>query len=133
MLKSARQVDPVPGKMKAGDRVIMDVQCSQSDNGIATLMVKGEIDMNSCAQLRTYLMDLFQMDLKGIVVDLSKVSYIDSFGIATLVEGLQWSHNNNTIFRLTGLTPAVKDVFNIASLLTVFEIYDSLEDALQGL
>lgn len=110
----------------------MDIQYSQSDSGMATLLIQGEIDMNSCSRIRTHLMDLFNKDLRGIVVDLSRVSYIDSFGIATLVEGLQWSHNNNTIFRLTGLIPAVKDVFNIASLLTVFEIYDSLEDALQG-
>ncbi len=111
----------------------LDIQCSQSDNGVATLKIQGEIDMNSCARMQTHLTELFHNNLKAIVVDLSKVSYIDSFGIATLVEGLQWSHNNHTKFRLTGLTPAVKDVFNIASLLTVFEIFDSLEDALKGL
>jgi len=113
--------------------MIMDIQCSQGDGGVATLMIEGEIDMDSCTQVKTHLMDLFKNNVKVIVVDLSKVSYIDSFGIATLVEGLQWSHNNHTKFRLTGSTPAVKDVFKIANLRTVFEMFDSPEDALKGL
>ena len=118
---------------EAGDGMIMDIQSSQSDSGVATLMIVGEIDMNSCAKVQAHLMDLYNNNSKVIIVDLSKVPYMDSFGIATLVEGLQWSHKNNTKFRLTSLTPAVKDVFNIANLLTVFEIFDSLEDALKGL
>ena len=118
---------------ESGDGMIMDIQSSQSEGGVATLMIEGEIDMNTCAQVQTHLMDLFNNNSKVIIVDLSKVSYMDSFGIATLVEGLQWSHNNNTKFRLTSMTPAVKDVFNIANLQTVFEIFDSPEDALKGL
>ena len=96
-------------------------------------MIEGDIDMSSSTQVRTHLTDLFEKNQKAIVVDLSKVAYIDSSGIATLVEGLQWSHANNTIFRLTRLTPAVKDVFDIARLLTVFEVFDSNEEAIKGI
>ncbi len=88
--------------------------------------------MSTSTLVRTHLTDLFKKNQKMIVVDLSNVSYIDSSGIATLVEGLQWSHSNNTKFRLTNLTPMVKDVFEIARLLTVFEVYDSQEEALKG-
>ena len=111
----------------------IDLQTSQSDNGVVTLLIEGDIDMSSSTEVRAHLTDLFEKNHNAIVVDLSKVSYIDSFGIATLVEGLQWSHNNNTKFRLTSMTPAVKDVFNIANLQTVFEIFDSPEDALKEL
>lgn len=111
--------------------MIMEIQASQSDRNVATLTIQGEIDMNSCIQVQTHLADLYKNNPKAIIVDLSKVSYIDSFGIATLVEGLQWSHNNKTKFRLASMAPAVKDVFNIANLMTVFEIFDSPEDALK--
>jgi len=111
----------------------MDIQSSQNDSGVATLTIQGEIDMNSCSQVQTHLLDLFNKNSRVVVVDLSRVSYIDSFGIATLVEGLQWSHKNKTKFRLVSLTPAVEDVFKIANLQTVFEIFDSPEDALKGL
>ncbi len=109
------------------------LKTSQSGNGVVTLQIEGDINMSSSTQVRARLTDLFKKNQKAIVVDLSKVAYIDSSGIATLVEGLQWSHANNTKFRLTNMTPAVKDVFNIANLQTVFEIFDSPEDALKGL
>ena len=110
----------------------IEFQSSESDNGAVTLVIQGDIDMNTSTQVRTHLTDLFKKNQKAIVVDLSEVPYIDSSGIATLVEGLQWSHSNNTKFRLTSLTPMVKDVFEIARLLTVFEVYDSNEEALKG-
>lgn len=112
--------------------MVIEFQSSESGNGAATLVIQGDIDMSTSPQVRTHLTDLFKKNQKAIVVDLSKVSYIDSSGIATLVEGLQWSHSNNTKFRLTNLAPMVKDVFEIARLLTVFEVYDSQEEALKG-
>jgi|TARA_B100000809_G_scaffold226751_1_gene238615 anti-sigma B factor antagonist len=98
--------------------------------GSVTITVSGDIDMSSSTKMRDALTPLFQNNNKVIVVDLSGVSYIDSSGIATLVEGLQWSHNSNNKFRLAALTPGVKDVFEIARLLTVFEVFDTKEQAL---
>ena len=101
---------------KAGDKV--------------TVTVTGEIDMSSSTKMRDTLSPLFKEDNKMVVVDLSGVSYIDSSGIATLVEGLQWSHSSQNKFRLAALSPGVKDVFEIARLLTVFEVFDTKEQAL---
>lgn len=109
------------------------LQSSQTGDQTVTLRIQGDVDMNASLEVRAHLTSLFKNNQKTIVVDLSEVSYIDSSGIATLVEGLQWSHANNTRFRLTGLTPMVKDVFEIAHLLTVFEVYESEEEALKGI
>jgi anti-sigma B factor antagonist len=97
-----------------------------------TVVVSGDIDMSSSTKMRDALAPLFQNTNKVVVVDLSGVSYIDSSGIATLVEGLQWSHSSKNKFRLAALTPGVKDVFEIARLLTVFEVFDTKEQALVG-
>ena len=113
--------------------MIFDIQCIENGPQVAVLNIQGEIDMDTCTQVQTHLMNLYKNNPKAIVVDLSKVTYIDSFGIATLVEGLQWSHKNKTKFLLAGLVPQVRDVFNIANLLTVFEIFSSPTDALKGL
>ena len=110
----------------------IDLQSSH-DNGVVTLTIPGEMDMNTSTQVREHFTDLFKNNPKAIIVDLSKVSFMDSFGLANMVVGLQWSHKNNTKFRLASLTPMVKDVFAIANLLTVFEIYDSKKDALEGI
>jgi len=110
----------------------MSVELSSSErNGIVAISIEGEFDMAASPKIRNFMAPLFQESNKSIVVDLSKVPYIDSSGIATLVEGLQWSHTSGKSFRLTRLTPAVKDVFEIARLLTVFEVFDTIEEALQ--
>jgi anti-sigma B factor antagonist len=110
----------------------LDLKINRNSGTVTTLLITGDIDMSSSTLVRTHLTDLFQNNQQAIIVDLSSVAYIDSSGIATLVEGLQWSHANNTKFRLAGLTPAVKDVFEIARLLTVFEVFDSQAKALEG-
>ena len=123
----------LPPEGKSGDFMSLELKTSQNGNGVVTVLIEGDIDMSSSTEVRTHLTDLFEKKQKAIVVDLSKVPYIDSSGIATLVEGLQWSHANKTKFRLTRLTPMVKDVFEIARLLTVFEVFDSNEEALKGI
>ena len=104
----------------------------ETDNGAVIVSIQGDIDMGSSTKVREHLVPLFTDNQKAVVVDLSEVNYIDSSGIATLVEGLQWSHSSKNIFRLTGLTAMVQDVFDIARLSTVFEIFESKDEALKG-
>ncbi len=105
---------------------------SEEKDGVVTISIEGEFDMAASPKIRNFLTPLFKENNRSVIVDLAKVPYIDSSGIATLVEGLQWSHSSDKKFRLTQLSPAVKDVFEIARLLTVFEVFDSHEEALQG-
>jgi anti-sigma B factor antagonist len=106
---------------------------SSESHDIAFLEIKGDVDMSASPEVQRQLVSYFRKNKKALIVDLSGVSYMDSSGIAVLVEGLQWGHNNKRKFRLTGLTPPVKDIFEIAHLLKVFEIYDSREDALRDI
>ena len=110
----------------------IEVTSTEAENGVVTVSIQGDIDMGSSTQVRDHLVPLFKKNQKAVVVDLSGVSYIDSSGIATLVEGLQWSHSSKNIFRLSGLNSSVQDVFDIARLSTVFEIFESKEEALKG-
>ncbi|MFQ5482932.1 MAG: STAS domain-containing protein [Nitrospinaceae bacterium] len=100
--------------------------------GMVTLRLKGYMDMNSSPDVREVLTQYLDQKNKAVIVDLSEVPYIDSSGIATLVEGLQWSHNSKHKFRLVGLTPTVKDIFEIARLLQVFEVFSTEDEARQG-
>ena len=54
-----------------------------------TASITGDIDMSSSTKMRDALAPLFQNNNNVVVVDLYGVSYIDSSGITTLVEGLQ--------------------------------------------
>jgi anti-sigma B factor antagonist len=55
---------------------------------------------------------------------------MDSSGVATLVEGLQFCRGYGGAFRLAGLGETVRQVFRFAKLDTVFEIYPSAGEAL---
>jgi anti-sigma B factor antagonist len=65
-----------------------------------------------------------------IVVDLSRVDYMNTPGVAVLVEALQAARKNKTRLVLCGINQRVLAIFQIARLNTVFEIVDSRDAAL---
>lgn len=64
-----------------------------------------------------------------VVVDLSAVPYMDSSGVATLVEAMQTARRTKTRLVLCGLTDRVRSIFQIAKLETVFTIKPTLVEA----
>ncbi len=88
----------------------------------ATLAVQGDVTIHTSPKLRNALKPLFASKPKHILVNLGGVEFMDSSGIATLVEGLQWSQSSGGRFVLEGLTETVQDVFKLAKLDTIFEI-----------
>ncbi len=98
---------------------------------VALISIKGEIDMLTSPEVRDALLPFFDKDVKGIVVDLSDVAYMDSSGIATMVEGLQWSRAKNKKFILTGLAPKVMDVFVLTNLKDAFEFSPGIDSAIK--
>ncbi|MCP3689974.1 MAG: STAS domain-containing protein, partial [Gammaproteobacteria bacterium] len=67
-----------------------------------------------------------------LLVDLSQVSYIDSSGVAILVEAYQLSKLQGSEFALVGVSEAAGNVLQLARLDMVFPIYDSLAQRLQN-
>ncbi|CCK79884.1 STAS domain-containing protein [Desulfobacula toluolica] len=102
---------------------------SEEKNNIGVIIVEGEIDMFTSPGLRNKLLPYFKEKIKGIIVDLSGVLFMDSSGIATLVEGLQWSKKNNKDFILTGLGKNVLNSLSLTKLDNVFNIKKDFDDA----
>ncbi len=67
-----------------------------------------------------------------IVLNLGSVTYIDSGGLGTLVALYTTAHNAGGGVKLANLTPRVGDLLQVTKLLTVFEVYDSEEEAVQS-
>lgn len=103
---------------------MLDIQL-QSDNEMAHVIVRGKVDIHSSPKLRQALKPLLTAERTAVFVDLNQVSFMDSSGIATLVEGLQWSREHGGRFVLSGLSDSVRDIFALARLDTVFEIEDT--------
>ncbi len=106
---------------------------TKEKDGIALIFVEGEIDMFTSPNLRDTLLPYFKPSTPGIVVDLSKVSFMDSSGIATLVEGLQWSKKENRKFILAGLGKTVFNALSLTKLDNVFSIEPDTKTAMANL
>ena len=92
------------------------------------LYLAGEVDMKSSPLARTQILELVTNN-NTVFVDLSAISYIDSSGIATLVEGLQAARQAGKRFALLAVSPAARQVLELARLDQVFPIYTDLSQA----
>ncbi|MFQ5601887.1 MAG: STAS domain-containing protein [bacterium] len=100
-----------------------------TDNLLKVVEVDGDVDLYTSPGLRTELLELTKAGHKAILVDLKNVKYMDSSGIATLVEALQQVKKYGGKLRLANLRDAVKDVFELSRLDKVFDIFPSIEEA----
>ena len=69
---------------------------------------------------------------KNIVLNLSGVSYIDSGGLGTLVALYTSAQTNGGKIKLASLTPRVGDLLQVTKLVTIFEVYDNEDQAVQS-
>ena len=100
-------------------------------NEIQILELSGEIDFHTSPELREKLQKIIEKQTKKILVNLKKVSYIDSSGLATFVEALQKMHKSKGKLVLAELASAVRGVFEIAKLDTVFSLAESQDQGLK--
>jgi anti-sigma B factor antagonist len=95
--------------------------------------VVGDITLYNSPNVRKTLLDLLRTKRSPrVIVNLEKVRYIDSAGVASLVEGLKVSRDLKSGFALYGLTKTTREVLELTRLIRVFEVYDTEAEALRG-
>ncbi len=100
------------------------------ENGVSVFLVDGEINIGTSSQLRK----LFeQKSSLKILVDLDKATYIDSSGLATLVEMLKKTKAKGGSMGLAGMSDKVRSLFEITKLDRLFSIYPSRTEAVSRL
>lgn len=93
--------------------------------------VTGDIDLASSPDVRKALLrELREKRAPRLICNLTHVKYIDSSGIASLVEGLKASRDLGSRLILFGLSPIAREVLRLSKLLTVFEICETENQAL---
>jgi anti-sigma B factor antagonist len=94
------------------------------------LPLEGEIDLHVSPNLTAALNRMIDKKPKQLVVDLSRVTYIDSAGLAALIEGMQKVEAYGGKLALAGLQEPVRSIFEIARLDQVFRIFPDVDAAL---
>ena len=92
------------------------------------LALSGEIDFHVSPRVREDVLAGLN-EGQNLLVDLSQVSYIDSSGIASLVEGFQHAKGKQLSFALLGVKDGVMSVLKLTRLDKVFPMFDSLDEA----
>ena len=96
---------------------------------VAVLSIDGEVAMFSSPQARNAIMELVKKRVPKVIVELSNVSYMDSSGVATLIEGLQLCQKYNGLLVVAGLRDNVREVFELTRLDKIFKIYSDVDAA----
>tara|TARA_B100000315_G_scaffold252246_1_gene288654 strand:+ start:32 stop:364 length:333 start_codon:yes stop_codon:yes gene_type:complete len=95
-------------------------------------LIDGEINLNTSPDLRKAFEDYIRDNARKVAIDFSNVPYIDSSGLATLIELFQRLKKVNGKLRIYSVSEKVKNVFEVTKLHKLFEIYDDQETALEG-
>ena len=96
----------------------------------AIVDVSGEIDLHHSTILQQKLLEVLDRKPDRMIINLANVSYMDSSGVASLVKLLSRTRKNGIALGLAAPTKKVKAIFEITRLDSVFNIFDSEEEAL---
>jgi anti-sigma B factor antagonist len=97
------------------------------------LDISGDIDLAHSTEVRkVVLLEFREKRTPRVILNLRDVNYIDSSGVASLVEGLKASRDVGSRLILFGLSPIAHEVLQLSRLLKIFEIYDTEDMALEA-
>lgn len=92
--------------------------------------ISGDIDLATSPELRKALLrELRELRTPRVVLNLAGVRYIDSSGVASLVEGLKASRDVGSRLILFGLNRTIREVLQLSKLLKIFEIHENEEQS----
>ncbi len=91
------------------------------------LHLTGEVDLSNSSTVRKNLLAIIKKG-HSVIVDFEKLEYIDSSGLATLVEGLNVAKKSNLTLIIAAINGSPKQVMEITRLDQVFTIVDSISD-----
>jgi anti-sigma B factor antagonist len=99
---------------------------TDSDSEKTLITASGDVDLYSSPQLRQVVLKASKSRCAAVGVNLNAVTYMDSSGVATLVEGLKECGKKKNAFVLVAPSQAVMKVLQLARLDSVFDIRDTL-------
>ena len=105
---------------------------TESKNGLMVCRVDGEIDITCSPELKKIFDKLISQKTPKIVIEMSKVTYVDSSGLATLVGILKNMRSYGGKMRLSNLSPKIKSLFEITKLEKLFDIVADEAQALSN-
>lgn len=105
---------------------------TQDKTTVIILAPKGRLDITTAWQFRLKLQECVSKLSPHVVVNLSEVNFIDSSGLTSLVAGMRDADKAKGSFRICSVHQEAKLVFEVTMMDSVFEIFETEEEALEG-
>lgn len=109
------------------------VHTTQDGKTAIVLTPSGRLDITTAWQFRLKLQECISKISPHLVINLGDVNFIDSSGLTALVAGMRDAEKVKGSFRICNVHPDAKLVFEVTMMDSVFEIFDTEEDALEGI
>ncbi len=101
-------------------------------NKVVVLTPVGRLDITTAWQFRLTLQECITQQSSHVVVNLGQVNFIDSSGLTSLVAGMRDADKVRGSFRICNVHPEARLVFEVTMMDSVFEIFSTEEEALEG-
>jgi len=105
------------------------IEIDRPEEGVVVLAPQADIDMSRSPDLRNTIRQEMGSGIHKMVVDLADVEYMDSSGLATLVEAMRNAGGEKKLV-ICNMNRQVSAIFEIARLDSFFSIVDSREEAI---
>ena len=109
----------------------IDINC-RDEHGIVIIDLQGQLDVYNSSELQKLVNAYISRGLLKFALNLEKVTYLDSSTISIFLYCSQALERENGKFLLAGLTGAPLEVFEMAKLHEVFELYPDISSAIQS-
>lgn len=103
----------------------------QNKDGIICLKIDGRLDADSAPEAETAVKDIIQAGSLRLLFDLSEMDYISSAGLRVILMAVKALRAKQGKVVLCGLTPYVKEIFDVSNFSSIIPITDSIEAGLQ--
>ena len=110
----------------------MNIFASKTGDEVTVVTLEGSVTVPKTEDLKSFMMQRIESGATEILIDLSKVSYIDSSGISILLNILQAVRKNSGDVRLVGLSDRINGIFRNIGLHHVFRSYKTVDEGLKS-
>lgn len=110
----------------------MQLKISEKEDTVIITVEEERMDAHNSGNLKERMLQLFDEGKCQLVIDLAAVRFIDSSGLGALVSGFKNASARDGSLKLCCLQPQVRSMFELTRLHRVFEIFTTLEEALDS-
>lgn len=110
----------------------MNLKTEANGKQMVIFVREERLDAHNSEELKAEMNRLFAGGSKELIVDLKDVRFIDSSGLGVLVSGFKNASSRQGSIKLSGLQTQVKSMFELTRLHRVFDIFQTVDDALES-